>query len=96
MPSCSGCHPAVARKAHFYRNATYPEGPTSMWTSHNDFVEARGFDTRPLRDRATKYRAHSSSRGHQLYWNDAWHKLESRAGTSAICPQSKDRRAQEA
>ena len=78
-----------------YRNATYPgEGTNeSMWDKvHNDFVEARGFDTRdPLpgdTGRATKIPRTLNAEVIKLaaYWNDAWHKLESRRGILGNLP----------
>jgi hypothetical protein len=78
-----------------YRNATYPgEGTFEiMWDKlHNDFVEARGFDTRdalPGRvGRAMKIPRTLNAEIIKLaaYWNDAWQKLESRRGMLGNLP----------
>ncbi|TMQ20525.1 MAG: hypothetical protein E6J91_03680 [Deltaproteobacteria bacterium] len=78
-----------------YRNATYPgEGTNeSMWDKvHDDFVQARGFDTRdalPGRvGRPMKIPRTLNAEVIKLaaYWNDAWHKLESRRGILGNLP----------
>jgi hypothetical protein len=78
-----------------YRNATYPgEGTNeSMWDKvHNDFVEARGFDTRdalPGRvGRPMKIPRTLNAEIAKLaaYWNEAWKKLESHRGILGNLP----------
>jgi hypothetical protein len=73
-----------------YRNATYPgEGNNeSMWDKlHEDFVEARGFDTRDAppgrtgRPMKVPRTLNTEILKLAAYWNDAWQRLESRRGT---------------
>jgi hypothetical protein len=78
-----------------YRNATYEgEGSNeSMWDKvHDDFVEARGFDTRdPLPGRTGRPMKIPRTLNAEViklaaHWNDAWKKLESRRGTFGNLP----------
>jgi hypothetical protein len=78
-----------------YRNATYPgEGTNeSMWDKvHDDFVEARGFDTRDAlpgrtgRPMKIPRTLNAEIVNLAAYWNQAWKKLEGRRGILGNLP----------
>jgi hypothetical protein len=88
-------HPGTATHAIERRNASYPGAGTfeTMWDKqHDDFVEARGFDSRDAPKgqvgRTMKIPRTLNAEILQLagYWDAAWKKLEGRRGILGSLP----------